>query len=207
VNQEAQGQLDAQERAGSCLGLDVGAGAGYTQNVDFNLGEPDAMSPILSDFLAFLSGLAKLQPAQLSIARFLLDRGQVWPAQALPKGYGRGKPKLCYANAALLVASDLSLRYAEGYVLSPRTGHFPIEHAWALTEGGAVLDNTLPHPEANLYFGVAFAAHDLLVWLSVAEVYGIFGDQSKRVWVERVLTGMSLESACQDAGLPSLPEM
>jgi hypothetical protein len=151
--------------------------------------------PLLADLQVFLAGLASLQPAPISVARFLLDHGQVFTPQPLPLQYDLGPAKLCYMNASQLVVADHALRYAEGYVVSPRTGNFPLEHAWAVTPSNHVIDNTVPNPQANLYFGVAFPAHDLFKWLMASEVYGVFGGH--RPWVERVLAGDSLAVACQ----------
>lgn len=160
---------------------------------------------VMDGFLVFLAGMASLQAHQPSVARFLLAEGQVFGAQALPKTYDKGRRKLCYANASALVLGAMDLRYAEGYVMSPRTGNFPIEHAWAVDEQGRVVDNTLPTPEANLYFGVAWEAKDLMAWLSGAEVYGVFG--GPRAWVIKVLAGEGLAQACAEPAWPQEPHL
>jgi hypothetical protein len=171
--------------------------------VKTRLPDGGTQAEILDGFYDFLRKLSLLQPPpQLSVARFLLEKGQAFTPQKLPKGIEKGQAKLCYANASMMVAADSSLCYAEGYVLSPRTGYFPIEHAWAVDQDGRVIDNTLPSPEANAYYGVSFEAGELMAWLRQSEVYGVFG--GRKQWVERVLVGESLTSACHEQGEPEL---
>ena len=134
------------------------------------------------------------QPAL--IERFVLHGGAAYEGAALPAKYERGEPKQCFQNATKLVWSNgRTLTYCEGFVIDPDIG-FPIQHAWAITKRGVVIDNTLRTPEANAYFGVPFTRHVLNRELRASGVYGLLdtGRGPNVALIERIAPGVISEA-------------
>lgn len=109
----------------------------------------------------------------------ILKNGRRFNPQALPKGYRRGTPKQCYANAYRLVDSDPDLTYVEGLAL-PDFVDIPIAHAWAVDKNGNVIDNTWKTPGVS-YIGIPFTTDFLHEVASETGVYGIFGYESRHI--------------------------
>lgn len=95
-----------------------------------------------------------------SAAAFALAEGRLWPWQpGLAAGYGRGEPRQCFRNAALLALGNPALCYVEGY--AARAGlPLPFLHAWAVRGDGLVIDVTWTEApgEERAYLGVPFRA-------------------------------------------------
>lgn len=94
---------------------------------------------------------------------YVLRQGVVCTAQALPKGFRRGTPKLCFHNARKLVLNRRrrgSLTYVEGYAMRADIG-IPMHHAWAIDAERRVIDVTWADPQNTEYLGVPFSAATL----------------------------------------------
>jgi hypothetical protein len=109
--------------------------------------------------------LLKAAPGAWMMSEFLARIGVSGEGQALPKGYRKMTPQLCFYNTAQLVRRRKGLRYCEGYVW--RT-EFPITilHAWALDADNRVIDPTLREPELYEYIGYPMSLDDRKRWLS-----------------------------------------
>lgn len=74
-------------------------------------------------------------------ADFVQQHGQAYPARPRPRGYRRGRPRLCFNNSAERARDDASVTYCEGYAWDPWLP-FPIPHAWLIGADGGVIDLT-----------------------------------------------------------------
>jgi hypothetical protein len=84
---------------------------------------------------------------------YVFRNGRFYDPAPMPAGVFPGVPKKCYANAQLLMSRRDDLIYCEG--LATLDCGFTTEHAWCVTAGGIVIDNTWS-PIGTVYFGVAF---------------------------------------------------
>lgn len=109
-----------------------------------------------------------------AVADYLKRNGQEWTAQPLPDEYERGEPQQCFTNATQLVIADSSLRYCEGYLHRPGSA-FAFLHAWAVDEGGNVIDPTIDDPEECRYWGVAYDSVEYLTYVVDKHFYGVLG--------------------------------
>jgi hypothetical protein len=97
---------------------------------------------------------------------FLLQRGQFYQAQPLPKGFRRGRAKQCYDNSFNLTRKKAELSYCEGFVTySFGKGETDeAEHAWCVAKDGKVIDVTLPVLVRGVaYFGVIFTPEEFAI--------------------------------------------
>jgi hypothetical protein len=108
--------------------------------------------------------IAKVQnalPDFSLIDEFLLRFGRPFPAglpgvRLLTKGW-------CFRNAWMLVRESLAWTHGEGYCLATN-GEF-VQHAWAVTPDGSVVDPTIRRAEVRDYFGVIYDREDYLKWV------------------------------------------
>lgn len=130
----------------------------------------DAEFALRADFER-LSSLGSLMHA------FVLHRGILCKAAALPATVPMGEMRQCYRNAANLALSNPSkYTYVEGY------GHnfITTQHAWCITRDGTVIDPTWKSPEACAYLGIPINYSFLVESLQRKRVFGIFDDVVKR---------------------------
>lgn len=90
----------------------------------------------------------------------------------------RGKPKMCFMNAANMAMSHSSLTYQEGYIDMPGIDGFNIHHAWCIDGSGNVVDSTLSDPQNHTYFGVSIPLSELQSELVRLGHYGILDTPS-----------------------------
>jgi hypothetical protein len=119
----------------------------------------------------------------LQRCEFFLECGQFFGAQALPKGYRRGKVKECYDNSFTLAISRTGLRYCEGFVVVQlgNDSATDIEHGWCVTPDGKVIDVTLRKP-GLCYFGVSYAPKELAAANCLPLTDTIIRRQSNAEW-------------------------
>jgi hypothetical protein len=120
--------------------------------------------------------------AYASVEDFVLQHGQAWKVAPRPKGIRQRKPKQCYDNAYKLVNSAqgqrMGLRYVEGYA----TSVIPLQHAWAVTPDGTVIDPTWTDtdidgdPIAREYFGVELPPRLIDIAICIKGYYGVLED-------------------------------
>jgi hypothetical protein len=106
------------------------------------------------------------------LERFILRNGDEYKGRKLPKGYRRGTPKECYANAARLVGEKPGLRYVEGFVWRDSLP-LAIQHAWCIDAKGRVIDVTLGDPEKCQYMGIAVIRAELWDELRKTGYFGL----------------------------------
>jgi len=100
-------------------------------------------------------GLSRGHRKYLNIEEFVNENGKAMPVHKYPSNLleNRGRANECFYNAFNLVGKTERLVYCEGYAHS---GMIPTLHAWAMDEGGYVLDPTWEDQQDCRYFGVAF---------------------------------------------------
>ena len=109
------------------------------------------------------------------IEDFVLRNGRAFIPDVLPKEHQHGKLRECFMNAATLaLAYPNEYTYVEGYALAKGIP-FPVHHAWVVTKGGVVVDNTWK-PVGTAYYGVEFKATFLAKRLLAQETYGLLDD-------------------------------
>lgn len=93
----------------------------------------------------------------------LLDLGEAFVSQPLPRRYRRREPKACYWNTLALVRRNPSLSYCEGIALpAVKDGlGIPVKHAWGSTSDGRVIDVTWSEPERSAYIGLKFGPDEV----------------------------------------------
>lgn len=96
-----------------------------------------------------------------SMYRYVLKHGEVFTPAPLSPGFSRGPAGNCYLNAARLVITVPELRYVEGYGVTPYFP-LPLEHGWAVTADGRVVDPTWEKPEECSYVGVVIPLEQLI---------------------------------------------
>ena len=92
-----------------------------------------------------------------TIESFVLEHGRMWIYDGTMRGYERGQPQQCFANAGMLVMSQPGdeLTYVEGYAMRDDLP-LPIYHAWAVDGQGRVIDTTWCDRQKRSYLGVPF---------------------------------------------------
>jgi hypothetical protein len=134
-------------------------------------GSQSTIGPLL-DYLKSMDNITKGK----SIESVVLKHGQPYKAQALPKGYKRGKERECFKNAFKL-AEKTGMTYVEGFA-TPDFLPLPVHHAWVVDKDGNVFDNTWKTPGSE-YFGVPFELDELRTIQLEIETYGAFDPRSK----------------------------
>ena len=79
-----------------------------------------------------------------------------------PDGYPWMEPRSCFRNAFILVTSSSSLRYGEGYALTPIGAGRPVwvHHAWVIDAAGNAVDATW-RTAGLRYVGIGISAGEL----------------------------------------------
>lgn len=97
----------------------------------------------------------------LALYGHYLEHGRFFRPQPLPRGYRRGRPNQCYANAFDLAVRTADLVYCEGYVLfSLGSQAAEVEHGWCVTADGRVIELTLRQVGLS-YFGISYRPEQL----------------------------------------------
>jgi hypothetical protein len=75
------------------------------------------------------------------------------------------EPRSCFRNAFILVTSSSSLRYGEGYALTPIGAGPPVwvHHAWVIDAAGNAIDATW-RTAGLRYVGIGISAAELQAW-------------------------------------------
>ena len=90
----------------------------------------------------------------------------------LPKWVEKGTPKECFSNAGRLALADDRLTYCEGFAMRDNL-QFPIHHAWARNESGAIIDATWNDPTDCTYLGIEFPTKFLRKWTFRNKYWGL----------------------------------
>lgn len=104
---------------------------------------------------------------------FILTHGMAFSFS--PNSERPGTRGQCFMNAATLAQRNpRKLFYAEGYATTSDPV-FPVRHAWCVTKGGVVVDNSWDHLQeaGRAYFGVAFPLPVLMRILKRQKRYGL----------------------------------
>lgn len=118
---------------------------------------------------------------------FILQHGQFWTPQNLPKGYRAGILKQCFHNSGRLALTRKGVRYVEGYAIRLSLG-IPMHHAWVVDAKDRVIDVTWDLPIAAAYFGVAFPTATVRAHQRPEEgsmLYGAIPNLYATPWVEK----------------------
>jgi hypothetical protein len=130
-------------------------------------------------------------PAYRSKWHFLKQEGQEFePAPYDSERWGfEGAERMCFHDAAELVAEHDELEYVEGIAVG--SAGFAVDHAWAATEDGKVVDATWHAAfgdHGTSYWGVIVPRDILWERILERENYGVFDDPEhgyplyKRPW-------------------------
>ena len=102
----------------------------------------------------------KNHPAVYPVHQFLLEHGQFFNHQPLPKGIRKGRAPLCFMYAGRLADQNPSEHfYAEGRACKiNQDGGVDLiaTHAWAVDRQGNVIDRQPAWQDGGIYFGVPF---------------------------------------------------
>ena len=101
---------------------------------------------------------------------FIAKHGKAYPA--VKPVTAKMEAKQCYYNSALVAATSRTFTYCEG--VAECEGLIPMPHAWNLTEGGIVVDNTWGSERPAAYFGVEFKTEFVLEFSELTNSTGIF---------------------------------
>ena len=82
--------------------------------------------------------------------------------------------RACYRNA-VLVAARRGLDYVAGFAARAAPPHMVVQHAWAATSDGTVVDPTWD-PPGRLYFGVRFTVSEVAGLILEAWRWSLFHD-------------------------------
>jgi len=151
----------------------------------------------LTDYLDFVANVSVRSKEAV-----VLEHGQFFEPQPLPKKYQYGQAKLCFMNAYQL-AYRTGLQYAEGFAF-PDFLEIPIHHAWVVDQDGKVLDNTWKKP-GTAYFGIAFDADFVEKVVVETGEYGVLTFHSqvfRDQYLNEVAEGSSTSGHYGHAGRP-----
>lgn len=85
---------------------------------------------------------------------FLLRHGLWYQPQPFPRNISRGVIKACFWNS-MLAAKNNGWKYVEGVAVAGLVP-FPVDHAWNVTQDGALIDTTWGNTGIT-YLGVEFS--------------------------------------------------
>jgi len=109
-----------------------------------------------------------------SFEEFVLAHGQVFEAppakKPRPKGFRKGRDKLCFMNATHAAFYGDEYHYVEGFAVG---GFFPVHHAWVTDAEGNVVETTWK-TSGGQYFGVPFSMNVVGATIRATNVYGVF---------------------------------
>lgn len=141
-----------------------------------------------SDLHSYLKTMSEIRGAPPtgfkynSIEQLVLKEGQSFTATPLPDDVKDGELGLCYMNAYHLVEDHPELEYVEGYAQTSRLP-IPLEHAWAVTKDGNVVDPTwnrfFEKGETISYFGVKIPIDTVRKTILAREKYGVLNDMEQ----------------------------
>ena len=106
--------------------------------------------------------------------RYIIEHGEWFRAGPCPTDGRVLSPKACYRNA-VLVASRRGLDYVEGFAALAGEPLLVVQHAWAVTSDGVVVDPTWD-PPGRLYFGVRFSVSEVAGLMLEAWRWSLFRD-------------------------------
>lgn len=125
--------------------------------------------------IEYMKGIASMQEhPELTTEGYVLEHGERFTPQPLPKGIKRGTIKECFRNAALLAMDSDEYTYVEGIA---HMGIIPMHHAWVVDKQGNVIDNTWRTPGLS-YLGVKFPKKELMRRLAKQKTFGMLGYDS-----------------------------
>ena len=106
--------------------------------------------------------------------RYVLEHGEWFRAGPRPRDVRQMAARACYRNA-VLVAARRGLDYVEGFAARAAPPHMVVQHAWAATSDGTVVDPTWD-PPGRLYFGVRFTVSEVAGLILEAWRWSLFHD-------------------------------
>jgi len=136
--------------------------------------EQDATDAQLKGWVAVLAQMGRQNGVapEHNDYQHMLD-GEHYKPQPLPKGFKRGKERMCFMNAYRLAASRGDLHYVEGYA----SHLIPTHHAWVVDDDGNVIDPTWPDVEPGekrSYLGTKIPMPALMAQMMRFGTYGYY---------------------------------
>jgi hypothetical protein len=131
-------------------------------------------------------------PDDRNFPRWLLRFGEEFEGRALPRGFERGEPKMCFRNAYQLAGPGSGLTYVEGFAFRSWLPVLPIHHAWCVDEDGRVVESTFedPVPE-DRYFGIRLPFSLVAEVALRTETYGVLYKEVGHLLIEEQLEARS----------------
>lgn len=118
---------------------------------------------------------------------YILHRGVLFEAAALPADVAKGTKRECYRNAGeLALAEPEKYAYVEGYAHSV----LAVSHAWCVTRDGQVVDPTWDDAKQCAYVGIPMATEFLSMQVLKSKVWGVFGEMPRRATLATPLEEM-----------------
>jgi hypothetical protein len=145
--------------------------------------DPDHPARQLRALEEHLTAVATFMPSREGWAystphAFILDQGRAYTAAPRPKGLRKRTNKLCYRNTIYTVWDHPDWAYVEGFALSVHG--LPVEHAWAVTPEGVVVDPTWYEPDLAAYYGVEIPMTVVGAAMCRYRVFGVLGNDWRR---------------------------